>query len=47
MPILGQLLLLTPDHCSRVLHELEVAGQVRIDRSDVLYVQALSHYHPG
>ena len=40
---------LTPEYFSRVLHELEAAGLVRIDKRDVhiLDVQALSRYQPG
>lgn len=40
---------LTPEYFSRVLHELEAAGLVRIDKRDVhiLDVQRLSHYQPG
>lgn len=40
---------LTPEYFSRVLHELEAAGLVRIDKRDVeiLDVQALSWYQPG
>ncbi len=40
---------LTPEYFSRVLHELEAAGLVRIDKRDVhiLDVQALARYQPG
>ena len=40
---------LTPEYFSRVLHELEAAGLVRIDKRDVhiLDVQRLAHYQPG
>lgn len=39
---------LTPEYFSRVLHELEAAGLVRIDKRDVhiLDVQRLSNYQP-
>ncbi|MFT3818079.1 MAG: Crp/Fnr family transcriptional regulator [Rubrivivax sp.] len=40
---------LTPEYFSRVLHELEDAGLVRIDKRDVhiLDVQALARYQPS
>ena len=40
---------LTPEYFSRVLHELEAAGLVRIDKRDVhiLDVHALAGYQPG
>ena len=40
---------LTPEYFSRVLHELEAAGLVRIDKREVhiLDVQALARYQPG
>ncbi len=40
---------LTPEYFSRVLHELEAAGLVRIDKRDVhiLDVQRLVSYQPG
>lgn len=39
---------LTPEYFSRVLHELEAAGLIRIDKRDVhiLDVQRLSNYRP-
>ena len=39
---------LTPEYFSRVLHELEAAGLVRIDKRDIhiLDVQALANYRP-
>ncbi len=40
---------LTPEYFSRVLHELEAAGLVRIDKRDVhiLDAQRLANYQPG
>ena len=40
---------LTPEYFSRVLHELEAAGLVRIDKRDVhiLDAQRLARYHPS
>ena len=40
---------LTPEYFSRVLHELEAAGLVRIDKRDVhiLDAQRLARYQPG
>lgn len=40
---------LTPEYFSRVLHELEAAGLVQIDKRDVriLDVHGLAHYQPG
>jgi CRP-like cAMP-binding protein len=40
---------LTPEYFSRVLHELEAAGLVRIDKRDVLILDAqrLARYQPG